>query len=756
METFELSRLTDFDFEAVCKDIFEEEFAVRLEIFATGADGGVDLRHLGGKGTSLIVQCKHWHRSTRAKLIDYIAKVEAPKVARLKPQRYVLATSLTLTRDAKDKLFAALRPHVLSPNDIYGKDELDALLRKHEHIVRRHLRLWLTSSAVLNSLLAKNIVTRSQALVRELDQTLLTYAVNPSFSRALELLEAGHVCVIAGMPGIGKTTLGNVLCAHYLSSGCELVEISEDVDEANRLWDDNVKQVYYYDDFLGQTTLAEKLGKNEDGRLLSLMKRVSRSSNKRFILTTREYILEQAKQRYERLDRYSFDMQTCVIDLADYAFRSRAAILYNHVYNSALPGEVKALFVSPLVHRPIVEHRNFSPRIVAMTIAEAELLSDDPSRVPHEILANLDDPHRLWDHIVSNQLSDADVKLLKVILSFLAEIHIADLQDLWVGYGESLRDLKKSLRVLEGTMLKSSQHRGEIYIGFHNPSVRDYLAHSMRADVSEFRSLVALVRNFDQLETIWLQFPARGNGPMLSNFKKCRQELEDAATVAFRTDPVNLKGASGSWVNFARQAWVYLEMSVGIQSPVIRKMGLEAVAHERSECSAGGIQDFLPLLKVLSEDGTPEGRKAFSSAVTSAIEWALADLSEWGLFESAEEVLQTVETYAPGPEVEQALNKLAEERDDYAQGAFRDWSQHDHEPISSAAEMQEIIEYYNSMTDAPYFHGAEIAEERIAEIDFEHLSAFSRSRVEASRSVSRTEAQEIMGMMGTLRSEGTQ
>ncbi|WP_329597864.1 restriction endonuclease [Streptomyces pseudovenezuelae] len=753
METFDLSRLTDFDFEAVCKDIFEAEFGVRLEIFATGADAGVDLRHFTSGGTSLIVQCKHWHRSTRAKLIDYVEKTEAPKVARLNPQRYVLATSLTLTKNAKDRLFAALSPYVLSPNDIYGKDELDALLRKHEFIVRRHLRLWLTSASVLKTLLAKNILTRSEALIRDLDQTLLIYAVNPSFERALELLEATHVSVIAGMPGIGKTTLGNVLCAHYLSLGYELVELTEDADEANRMWDDSVKQVYYYDDFLGQTTLAEKLGKNEDGRLLSLMRRVSRSPNKRLVLTTREYILEQAKQRYERLDRHSFNVQTCVVDLADYTFKNRAAILYNHVYASALPADVKALFISPSIYLPIIEHRNFSPRIVSMTLAEAELLSDNPEQVPYEILANLNDPHRLWDHIVSNQLSDTDVKLLKVIFCFLSDIALTDLQELWVGYGESLRDLRKSLRVLEGTMLKSVEHRGRIYVGFHNPSIRDYLIHLLGTDVSEFRALVGLVKRFDQLEAIWLLFPGAVDGPVQQIFKRCREELEGAATVAFRTKTVDLKGSSGSWVNFARQAWVYLEMGAAIQSPAIREMGLEAVSQEKLECTAVGLQDFLPLLDILSQDDTPEGHQAMSDAVTSAIQWALADLSDWRLFESAAEVLEIVQQHAPGVEIEEALDEFTKERDDYAQSAFRDWSQTDHEPIGSVEEMAEIIEYYNGIEDAPYFEGFDTAEERIGGFDFEHLSAFSRSKTETPGRVGWVEAKEIANMMRTLKPE---
>jgi hypothetical protein len=345
------------------------------------------------------------------------------------------------------------------------------------------------------------------------------------------------------------------------------------------------------------------------------------------------------------------------------------------------------------------------------------------------------------------------VKLLKVIFCFLSDIALTDLQELWVGYGESLRDLRKSLRVLEGTMLKSVEHRGRIYVGFHNPSIRDYLIHLLSTDVSEFRSLVGLVKRFDQLEAIWLLFPGAVDGPVQQIFKRCREELEGAATVAFRTKPVDLKGSSGSWVNFARQAWVYLEMGAVIQSPAIREMGLEAVSQEKLECTAGGLQDFLPLLNILSEDDTPEGHQAMSDAVTSAIQWALADLSDWRLFESAAEVLGTVQQHASGMEIEEALNEFAKERDDYAQSAFRDWSQTDHEPISSAEEMQEIIEYYNEIEDAPYFEGFETAEERIAGFDFEHLSAFSRSKTEAPGRVGWIEAREIANMMRTLKPE---
>ncbi|MFI8214091.1 nSTAND3 domain-containing NTPase [Streptomyces werraensis] len=753
METFELSRLTDFDFEAVCKDVFEEEFGIRLEIFASGADGGVDLRHTYPDGSSLIIQCKHWHRSTRAKLVEHVTKVESAKVSRLNPARYVLATSLTLTRGAKDKLFDALQPYVKSPDDIYGKDEMDALLRKHEPVVRRHLRLWLTSASVLNSLLVKNIVTRSQALVRELEQTLLTYAANPSYARALEILDAKGVCVIAGIPGIGKTTLAHILCAHYLSEGYELVEISEDAEEANRIWDDEVKQVYYYDDFLGQTTLDEKLGKNEDGRLLSLMKRVARDPSKRLILTTREYILAQAKQRYERLDRHSFDTQMYVLDLGGYTYQCRASILYNHVYNSPLPASVKASFASPLVYRPIIEHRNFNPRIVAATLAEAELLSDQPHLAPSDIFANLEDPHRLWDHIVTHQLSDTDVKLLKVVFSFLSSIRLRDLQDLWGMYGESLRDLKKTLSVLDGTMLKTSRKFGEIYVEFHNPSVRDYFIHLIQSDTAELISLMGLVRYFEQIETLWLQFPVRGNGPMLSTYKELKCALEDAAAIAFRALPFDERSRRGAPViDFARRAWVYLEMGRDVGSSVIRGMGLEAVAENKERMNASnGVVDYDALLQILAEDETPEGRHAFADAVTSAIEWALADISDWSLINEAERVLRSVEHYAPGAEVEDALELLESARYEYAQIAIDDWSQPHEGPVSSATEMKEIIDYYRAIPDAPRFEGFETAEEAVYGIDWEHLSAFSGRRSEQVSRPTWAAVQEVEHMMQTLR-----
>ncbi|MFJ4816551.1 restriction endonuclease [Streptomyces sp. NPDC088801] len=749
MESFDLSRLTDFDFEAVCKDLLEEEFGLRLEIFAAGADGGIDLRHLRPDGDSLIVQCKHWHRSGRAKLIEHIRNVEAKKVAKIAPQRYILATSVSLTRDAKDKLFEALKPYVQTPSDIYGKEEIEALLRKHGKVVRRNLRLWLTSASVLNALLAKNIVTRSQELAREFDDALLTYAANPSYARALEVLESRRVCVIAGIPGIGKTTLGQVLSAHYMAMGYELVEISEDADEANHLWNDEIPQVFYYDDFLGQTTLDEKLGKNEDSRLLSLMKRVSNSPNKRFVLTTREYILAQARQRYERLDRHPFDVHTCVIDLEDYTYRARASILYNHVYRASLPLGVKQSFADPQVYRPIIEHRNFNPRIVAVTLADSRLLSSCKASLVDDLVANLENPQRVWDHIVRNQLNETDLKLLKLILSFLGGIPLDELQILWLECDGSVRDLRRSLSVLDGTMLSSAERNGKVHIDFHNPSVRDYLVSYVQSDIGEVASLIRLVKRFEQLDALWVVFPAPGGGPMAEKYRWHRELLEKVACDVFHADPIILRHRGKDYV---RRAWLCLEMGRDIESETILNLGIEAASDENVVLNANDSVNLSALLQTLAEDDQID-KDVLIKCIEWAVEWILGDLSDWNLMDEAEDFLRSIQEHDPGIEVEQALERLESERDDYAENAFEDWSQIHHDPNIPGSEMKQVIEYYVSHGSQGPFDMDEYDTvlQRLDDFDEARRSSFVAPRDVCTVEPTSDSVQEVQIMMQTLR-----
>ncbi|MFI7291487.1 restriction endonuclease [Streptomyces anulatus] len=757
METFDVGRLTDFDFETVCKDLFELEFGVRLEIFTSGPDGGVDLRHMQGDDPALIVQCKHFHRSGRAKLLAHMRKAEAPKLAHLKPGRYVLATSVELSRAAKDKLCDMLQPFVRSPSDIYGKDDIDALLRKHDQVVRRHLRLWLTSASVLNSLMSKSIVTRSHALADAVKATLRTYADNGSLGEALRLLDDRHVCVVAGAPGVGKTTLSHVLCAHYLSHGYDIIEISEDAEEANALWDPDVPQLFYYDDFLGQTAIDEKLGKNEDGRLISLMQRAANSPNKRFLLTTREYILAQARQKYERLDRHRFDVQTCVLDVADYTYGARASILYNHVSASSLPARTKSIFASSGAYAPIVQHENFNPRVIAATLSEAVAFGSAGKHITAEMVANLNDPGRVWGHIVNHQIGSSDILLLKTQLSFLSGIRMDTLESVWASSGGAFRNLHNALKVLDGTMLRSVRHGEVVFVEFHNPSVRDYMRDFISSDHSEMKDFVGRIQLFEQVESLWSMLSSRNAEQVLQALMRCMPEMERSAELAFRAETVVVEGHYSAHDN-AHRALLCLKLGTAVASERVHDIGWRSISEDSVISEAWDPQTVQDILSFLSDSKRQDLREFFPQAVDQAAEWIMEfDLSDWRSLSDALDFASLLTDFEKG---EEAHEYVAGRMDDYAEWALESWVEHSDGSRYDLTEMEAIFRHYESGDGDLYRLDEEMfAKVRaLVEASASSLSAPRTPRRPApTRSTGPTAAERegVARMMATLTPDGT-
>jgi hypothetical protein len=499
VDSFDLGRLTDHEFEAVCRDLFSDLLGIPLEIFPRGRDRGIDLRNTAD-GSSTVVQCKHRPSSTSAQLVAHLIKEELPKVTDLKPDRYVIATSTAVTVDGKAKLAASFDPFVRTTGDIHGVDEIVAALRSRPELVERHFRLWLSSTAVLQTLLNKAQHQRSALLRRRLPDVAATFVAHAGFERARGTLSTQHVCVLAGIPGVGKTTVALMLAAWLMGNGYEVYEVSHDIDEINDLWREDVPQVFLYDDFLGQTTLESVLNKNEDSRLLTLIRAIEEAPDKALVMTSRDYILEHAAQRYDRLADSDVSGATEVIRLTDLGLSVRGQILYNHVDRSAVSADQKRRFAESEVWRPIVEHRNFNPRLIEETL---RLAKRQEGEVAADMLENLNSPRKIWERIVENQLTEEAVQILEVLFT-LQSASLGELEESWSWYRQELkkgaepRAFRSALRVVEGTMLTID---GDA-ISFHNPSIADYLRYHFnegRAHIQELLGAVVDIRQVRHL-----------------------------------------------------------------------------------------------------------------------------------------------------------------------------------------------------------------------------------------------------------------
>jgi len=513
MPSYDFKTLSPIDFEGLARDLLQEELTVTLESFKIGKDLGIDFRFARDKDHTIIVQCKHYVESGYDALLHVLVSKELKKIASLKPRRYIVATSVPLSPGQKDDIVSALSPFVLSPGDVFGKDDLNNLLGKFPHIERHTIKLWLISLPILEEVLHAGVRNISKEELSRIKEHAKLYVQNESFDQAGRILEEHNFCIIAGIPGIGKTILAEMLVLHYSRAGYEVVKVSGDISEAWKLNQPDTKRVFYYDDFLGQTSFSEKLHKNEDQRIIDFIHAVRKSTGVKLILTTREYILQQAYQQYEKIEREGFSAQKCVIDLAKYTRMNRAKILYNHVYFSSLPENYRNHLLKDRGYLTIIDHPNYSPRIVQLLTEHARLREVLPWDYVTLFKRSMDNPLAVWKHAFANHLSQASRNLLLVLVSMPHEAFMSDVDTAYQAYnlayakhfGSAIgpQDFRSALKELDGDFLAYDREGHEILVRYQNPSVRDFVKQYFTTAATEMVLIIKAIVFFEQLLAMW-------------------------------------------------------------------------------------------------------------------------------------------------------------------------------------------------------------------------------------------------------------
>tara|TARA_Y100001001_G_scaffold41521_1_gene36291 strand:+ start:1618 stop:3909 length:2292 start_codon:yes stop_codon:yes gene_type:complete len=516
VQNYNFDNLNDKEFEGLINDLIAKREDVRVDRFKPGKDKGVDGRFFAFSTGVVIIQSKHWARSSFATLARALKKDEAQKVALLKPDRYIFATSQPLSKANKTEIRGIFHPYIKTDEDVIGQENVNDLLDEFPEVERRHYKLWLSSSNVLECMLNSALTGRSEAKRDAIIEAAKTYVVTEAHDLAIRKLNEIHSVVITGEAGVGKTTLADQLAHHYVGLGFELCVIEDDLSEVEAVYKSAKKQVLYYDDFLGRNYMLAIEGR-KDSRILDLMDRIEKDKSKRFILTSRTTVLNQGKMwsdlfENRKLDRREFEVQIRSLGLLD-----KAKILYNLIWFGDMGEEFIDQIYEESRYQDIADHKNFNPRLISFITDPHRISELKPGDYWAYIKSKMENPRDIWSDVYDRQIDDYARILINLTVLNGGSISEVDLANAFrdcalrdgISTPSNVSDhLGRTLKSAVGSTLtrKINSRFGTVSIEPFNPSISDFVLPKLIEDhhaLSAFLQTLKTTRSIDNISSLF-------------------------------------------------------------------------------------------------------------------------------------------------------------------------------------------------------------------------------------------------------------
>lgn len=500
MVNYRLDFLNDKEFEDLVNELLSKKIGVRVESFKAGKDQGVDGRFYITEGRECIVQSKHWERSGYTQLVSHLTDSEAAKVDKLKPARYIFATSVPLSRVNKSEISKIFSPYILRDDDVLGAGDIQNLLTEFPMVARNNPKLWLAATEVLDAIISASVIGRSKFELAEIEADLPKFVYTQAYAGAKSKLDSLRSIIITGQPGVGKTTLAKQLLFHYASEGYQVVKIQSDLSEAESLFKEDERQIFYFDDFLGRNYL-EALSGSLESSVVDFMRRVGRTHDKRFVLTSRNAILWSAKSISEVFRNSNIERKEFELDIGSLTHVDKARIFYNHIWFGQLPiGFLEAIKKSAR-YKEVIHHKNYNPRIIEFITDRDRIDEIDPKDYWPHVSSKLNNPEEIWRGMYERQLNETGRWLTRTVVFGGGECDEPTLRGAYekefaaraTVAGERLAAFNHALEVACGSVLKrtlSADGSKLPEVSLLNPSMGDYVIARYRKESKEVASII--------------------------------------------------------------------------------------------------------------------------------------------------------------------------------------------------------------------------------------------------------------------------
>jgi len=508
---YNFKTLDDVEFEEFARDILSTHLNIDFRTYNKGRDLGIDL---SCNDREIIVQVKHYANSTFSNLKTTM-KEDYIKIERIEPKikKYILFTSLGLSVGNFEELKSLSNGLIQSNDDIYDLNKInDILLEKgKEWIEKKYYKLWITSTNVMDRVFNKGLYSNIDSYSIDIKDKVHRFVITKYFYDAIEKLKNKRLLLIHGNPGVGKTTLAELIIFNFIEKGYTLKYVSgNNISELEKILslDENEKEIILLDDFLGSNIL-ELLSGNTENQLHRFLLNHKNKRNRYILLTTRTTIMIKAFENLEKIKNLEIKIKESFLEISDYKENERAKILYSHFYWSNLEKEKINQIKENKNYRKIINHPNYNPRIIEF-FTDKDRLENIQKNYMEYIEESLNNPSEIWKYEFE-KLTYSEQILLITMVSFNSGVSEEVLEK---AYNERFKyeiiennvesknsDFKKSIINLSKSFIKIIIHNNlKRTYQFMNPSIRDFLLEYIKYSKKEVYSILKTIRYINQLE----------------------------------------------------------------------------------------------------------------------------------------------------------------------------------------------------------------------------------------------------------------
>lgn len=355
--SYELHKLGWRAFQDLSAVILQTVLGATFKMFADSNDGGRDGAFYGNWTTTFgteagaevdgvappapatVMQCK-FSAAARETLTPTALVEELKKAGSLHERglcdAYILMTNLRVTGKTEAWIQDELKARGVNTVEVFDGSWICQQISKEARLRRYVPRVY--GLGDLGQILDDRRLRQASALLSRLGDNLATFVPTASYRQAADALARHAFTLLLGAPAAGKSTIAAMLSIAALDEWSCGVRRVDSAAELIAGWNpQEPDQLFWVDDAFGAIRHDEQLTDQWSRRMDQVMTAVKGGA--RIILTSRNYIYQQARVH---LKEYAYPLlheQAVVVDVAQLTNPERRQILYNHLKAGDQPKE---------------------------------------------------------------------------------------------------------------------------------------------------------------------------------------------------------------------------------------------------------------------------------------------------------------------------------------------------------------------------------------------------------------------------------